>query len=54
MQAQQEPAVTTASFETDTATSSHLRPVSALGLFHTAIREGDSGSRMTCPILKLH
>jgi len=25
-----------------------------LGFFHTAIRECDSGSRMTCPILKLH
>jgi hypothetical protein len=25
-----------------------------LGLFHTAIRECDSCSRMTCPILKLH
>ena len=27
--------------------------VTSLGLFHTAIRECDSGSRMTCP-MKLH
>jgi len=26
----------------------------ALGLFHKAIRECNSGSRMTCPIVKLH